>query len=195
MRQQINNRIPDCGTKNNLYSVGHYLDPYYRGIILKTYNKLTSVKKNIVDTWECVATESNNNSEVNEESPESNIDEEDPIEKLLRADTSRTGREGMSHVASSSRGSRSRSSMSMLHVASPLEVEFQIFENKPKVTKDVDRLKWWGNEAQNDLPKLRRIAQEVLSVPVSSAKSERTFSKSGKVTLLNYLASQIILYL
>ena len=100
----------------------------------------------------------------------------------------------MSHVASSSRGSRSRSSMSMLHVASPLEVEFQIFENKPKVTKDVDRLKWWANEAQNDLPKLRRIAQEVLSVPVSSAKSERTFSKSGKVTLLNYLASQIIMY-
>ena len=79
----MNNRIPDCGTKNNLYSVGHYLDPYYRGIVLKIYNKLTSVKKNIVDTWEYVATESNNNSEVNEGSPESDIDEEDPIEKLI----------------------------------------------------------------------------------------------------------------
>ena len=73
-----------------------------------------------------------------------------------------------------------------MHEASPLEVEFQIFENKPKVMKDVDRLKWWGNDAQNDLPKLRRIAQEVLSVPVSSAKSERTFSKSGKVSVFKY---------
>lgn len=179
----MNDRIPDCGTRNSLYSVGHYLDPYYRGIILKTYNKLTRVKKNIVDTWECATTESNNNSEVNdnEENPDSNIDEDDPIEKLLRAENSRTGGEGMSHVAR-----RSRSSRSVLHVASPLEVEFQIFENKPKVSKEVDRLHWWGHDAQNDLPKLRRIAQEVLSVPVSSAKSERTFSKSGKVTVLNY---------
>ena len=182
----MNGRIPDCGTKNKLYSVGHYLDPYYRGIILKTYDKLHAVKKNIVDTWECAATESNNNSEVNEENQDSNCDEDDPIEKLMRAETSRTGGQGMSHVASSSRSSRSRSGAGMLHEASPLEVEFQIFENKPKVMKDVDRLKWWGNDAQNDLPKLRRIAQEVLSVPVSSAKSERTFSKSGKVSVFKY---------
>ena len=64
--------------------------------------------------------------------------------------------------------------------ASALEIEFRIFESKPAVDSYVDILQWWNK--QSDLVQLKDIAREYLGLLVSSAKSERVFSKSGKVS-------------
>ena len=67
--------------------------------------------------------------------------------------------------------------------ASPIEKEFIIFEAKPDVESTVDRLEWWLKHKLK-LPVLAKVAQEVLGVPCSSAKSERVCSSAGLVSLL-----------
>ena len=63
---------------------------------------------------------------------------------------------------------------------SPVDKEFIIFEAKPVVENGIDRQQWW-REQRVELPLLSKVAQEVLGVPCSSAKSERVFSSAGLV--------------
>ena len=65
-----------------------------------------------------------------------------------------------------------------------LELEMKKYEALPKVTKDVDVLKWWYSHSQcwaTELPIMYKIARHYLGVPVSSSGSERTFSTSGRI--------------
>ena len=45
---------------------------------------------------------------------------------------------------------------------------------------DTDILKWWKNH-QSILPNLAELAKSVLTIPCSSAKSERVFSCAGNI--------------
>ena len=69
----------------------------------------------------------------------------------------------------------------------PVVKEFLVFEAKPPVSNDVDRLEYWL-ALKDELPLLFKVAQEVLGVPCSSAKSERVFSSAGLVSNLYILA-------
>ena len=64
--------------------------------------------------------------------------------------------------------------------SSPLELEFKKYESMPKTRKDVNPLTWWHRK-KDELPLLYKVAQEVLSIPISSSKSERIFSTAGRV--------------
>ena len=63
-----------------------------------------------------------------------------------------------------------------------VDAEFRSFENMPRIKKDDDRQKWW-TQHKTQLPILFGIAQEIFSVPSSSAKSERVFSSAGQVNI------------
>ena len=60
------------------------------------------------------------------------------------------------------------------------EKEFRLFESKPPADRSVNVLQWW--KEQVDLVHLKDLAMEILCIMVSSAKSERVFSKSGRLS-------------
>lgn len=49
----------------------------------------------------------------------------------------------------------------------------------PRGNQEFDVLTWWGNDFK--FPTLRKIARDVLSIPVSTVASESAFSTSGRV--------------
>ena len=61
---------------------------------------------------------------------------------------------------------------------SPIEKEFRRYEAFIFPPKNVSILAWWKCHA-NVLPLLSKLAKKVLTVPASSAKSERVFSCGG----------------
>ena len=125
-----------------------------RGVLLETMNKLDQTKKIIKDRWD-----SNTLIEGADMLETTDEIEFDPVEQLIAARDRRTVGVG------------------------PLEgvdAEFRCFENMPRIKRDEDRQKWWMQH-KTQLPILFGVAQEVLSVPSSSAKSERVFSSAGQV--------------
>ena len=164
LKKKLENRVGKCGTGNLLLCVSHYLDPYSHGVILKKFGVFEQTKEEMKDLWNDVIPERNNN---NASATVQNTDDDndlDPIEKLLKLDDVQNARAPVADVVS------------------PLDLEMRLYESKPRIEKTGDRLAWWRQ--QKELKLLRVIAQEVLSVPISSAKSERVFSTSGRVSYL-----------
>lgn len=118
-------------------------------------NKLDRTKKIIKDRWD-----SNTLMEGHADVSETNDEIEfDPVEQLIAARDRRTG--GAGPLAG-------------------VDAEFRCFESMPRIKREEDRLNWWMQH-KTQLPILFGVAQEVLSVPSSSAKSERVFSSAGQV--------------
>ena len=70
----------------------------------------------------------------------------------------------------------------------PIDKELRRFESFSIAPKDVDILSWWKNH-ENVLPLLSQVARKVLTIPASSAKSERVFS-CGVTPLRNKMGSK-----
>lgn len=51
---------------------------------------------------------------------------------------------------------------------------------KVNIDVDFDPLQWWENHA-SEYSKLSKLAKKILSVPASSAASERVFSVAGNI--------------
>ena len=115
------------------------------------------------EVWNIIPEQNNNRNDVQIIDAEDDDTDIDPVEKLLKLDDQ-----------------QQNPRQPVNDVLSPLELEMRIYENKPRIEKNGDRLSWW--KQQEDLKLLKVIAQEVLSIPISSAKSERVFSTSGRVS-------------
>ena len=61
---------------------------------------------------------------------------------------------------------------------SPIEKEFKRYESFSLPPKNVSLLECWKCHA-NVLPLLSKLGKKILTVPASSAKSERVFSSGG----------------
>ena len=149
-----------CGAKSDLFAISHYLDPFFRGVVLEELGLMNDVKEKIKERW-TVLHEPNNNHEP-AETPTFSPTIEDPTERLLAA--------------------RKKKTPSQAVELSEIEKEFLIFEDEPGVEKSVDRCAWY-RERKRKLPLLFKIAQELFAIPASSASSERVFSSSGLVSL------------
>ena len=77
-----------------------------------------------------------------------------------------------------SRNQRTYSEDQIDHRLSPIDKEIRRYESFSIAPKDVNILMWWKNH-ENVLPLLSQIARKVLTIPASSAKSERVFSCGG----------------
>ena len=63
----------------------------------------------------------------------------------------------------------------------PIEKEFRKYEAFSLPPKEMNILDWWKCH-ENVLPLLAKLAKRVLTVPASSAKSERAFSTGGNLS-------------
>ena len=122
---------------------------------------LENVKAKMKSKWENLEASGNFTTADTDEFTVDDPDELDPLEAML-------------NLREAQRNNAVESS------TSPLELEFKKYESMPKTMKDVNPLTWWHSQ-KNELPLLFRIAQEVLSIPISSSKSERIFSTAGRV--------------
>ena len=109
-------RLPNAGTTINFYNIVNYFDPYSRGILLeKKFRVMEETKRQILltqpDALNSIATQ-----------PVPEIDEDNPLEKLLREKTA---------------------CQSETLSLSPIEIEMQQYESLPRVGKDMDVREWW----------------------------------------------------
>ena len=163
MLDKFEARFPRYGSDNFVYAVAHYLDPHARGILLDyEFKTLDHVKSELVNMYEHNGGVNNDVIPIGQEDTQNNSDQLNVIERLLQIRKQRNSLQSTSRTESA------------------LEIEFRIFESKPAVESSVDILHWWNK--QSDLVQLKDIAREYLGLLVSSAKSERVFSKSGKVS-------------
>ena len=101
------------------YCFGHYIDPYSRGIILeKKYNNFDMTKRAMKEKFE-VTQEVRTNAEPAEEI----LDMDDPMEMLISQRVAVPENTQVEQTA--------------------IEIEMQRYESLPKVSKDVDVVKWW----------------------------------------------------
>lgn len=165
LRRQIEKRFPEKGTTKPLPCMANYLAPNLKGIHLEEQDKMESTKDLIEREW-------NKMQDANEsilsgvgEQPEEEEDELDlsPTSKLRRK-------------MLAERASRSSSRQRRPDHLCPIRKEMVQYESFTLAKKEDSVLAWWKNH-EAVLPILAKVAKKVLTVPASSAKSERVFSK------------------
>ena len=78
----LRRRLPDSGTKELFYCIGHYLDPYSRGILLeKKFFNLNETKKALNEMFGGLSLDSRNNNSVDPAITDQ--DQDDPLEMFL----------------------------------------------------------------------------------------------------------------
>jgi hypothetical protein len=156
LRDQIEERFPNCGTENRLMCTGHLLHPYYRGSILKKYDKFNETVEVMVNDHPSTAefaTQSRLDRAMIEE-------EVDPMEVAMAEQT--------------------REEANVLTSPLMAEIERYVKLLAPPEKAEVNVLKWWKDNA-SQFPLLSEVARDYLAVPMTSAPSERAFSSSGKM--------------
>ena len=66
------------------------------------------------------------------------------------------------------------------NLKTPIQKDLDRYESYSLADSNVDILEWWRTH-ENTLPILSQIAKQVLTIPASSAKSERVFSTGGNI--------------
>ena len=160
LKQQIEKRFPNTGTHNKLRRFANYLAPEYKGIHLEAVDKL-------VDTKDEISAELFDPNNVIRE-----VETADPDVDVTLSPTSQLRKKIMD------RSQRTQTEGLLDSRISPIEKEFRRYEAFSLPPKNVSILEWWKCHA-NVLPLLSKLAKKVLTVPASSAKSERVFSYAG----------------
>ena len=171
----LEKRIPKCGTQNKLYRVAHLIDPQSRGVILQLpeFSCYDSAKEELISL--CRKYEPELSSVATDIHPDlENIDDDDTsltaVQKLIK---------------------RRRMSGNSVQATSPMskaEIEFSNFENM-EITEEESKngLQFFADRRER-FPILSRVYRDIMSIPVSSASSERAFS-IGKKTATPYRAN------
>jgi hypothetical protein len=166
LKKQIEVRFPEVGTENKLRCFANFLAPQYKGIHLETTGKLETTKDDI--KREVVRFEDN---EVDSELNEGFI-EEDTVDTPPLSPTSQLRKQ------KKARQQRTHTGDQLENRESSIDKELRRYETFSLAPKDVDILSWWKSH-ENVLPLLAKLAKKVLTIPASSAKSERVFSCGG----------------
>ena len=161
LKKQIEQRFPQKGTNNKWRRIGNYLAPQFKGIHLEEENKFLSTK----DEIELEVEKLTNLEPVQTEEPILNLDTQ---ESLLLSPTSKL-RQKMQ-----ARQQRMRTQLHQDQL-SAVKREIMRYESFSLPAKDLHVLSWWKDH-EKVLPLLSKVAKKVLTIPCSSAKSERVFS-------------------
>ena len=173
LKKHINRRFPNVGTGIIINSVGHFLDPEYRGAILQEYpGSYVAAQEKIIQIASKFCGDVTITSNVASEPQTSNVEVDDsltPAQKLLL-------RQRQSQNNSFQGVSRSNSNNANLNI----ETELQKYENMVIIGNTKDVLKWWF-DSREKFPILVKVVREIFSIPASSATSERAFSSGTQV--------------
>ena len=159
-------RFPDCGSRNLYNSTAHYLDPEYQGLILKQFP----------GAYERAKEEIRRNALRYQAFPEpapvgpSAEDRPDPDQNENLSAAQRL------KISQAEAGD---TEIRIENAASNVDLEMDKFE-KMKINHCSNLLIWWRDN-ESALPLLSKVAREVFALPASSASSERCFSVGGMV--------------
>lgn len=160
LRRKLNERFPAKGSNSSLYRYGNLLDPRTKGIHLAGEGKLKATRDELEVLWDHLNKEANDS-----ETKEATIQSEDAAVNLSPTSELRR-RLAINRVEES------------YMEPSKIRKELILYEKFSTPPKSFDVLTWWRNH-KDVLPILSRLARLFLSVPASSAQSERTFSFGG----------------
>ena len=167
LKKQIEVRFPDTGSQNKLRCFANFLAPQYKGIHLEAIGKLDTTKDNIKREVNRFNIDMEEESELNEGFIEDDAEDIPPLSPT-----------SMLRKQMKARHQRTTTDNYLDNTLSPIDKEIKRFETFSIATKDVDILMWWKNH-EHVLPLLSKLAKKVLTIPASSAKSERVFSCGG----------------
>ena len=163
----LEERFPDCGSKNLYNSTAHYLDPEYQGLILKQYRgafeDAKEAIKRIAIRYQAFP-ETAPVGQSAEDRPDQDQNENLSAAQRLKLSQAEAG----------------DTSVQIENAASSVDVEMDKFE-KMKINHCSNILIWWRDN-ESALPLLSKVAREVFALPASSASSERCFSVGGMVS-------------
>ena len=166
--QQVMKRFKNCGTTNTFYCMAHWLDPDTKGLILKEFGVFEKTVREIKERCRKFDPTSNQEVEATSEVAET-IDDENlsGVERLKKR-----------------RRILADTTSQPLPVSSRIDIEIDRYLNMPEEECD-DPLDWW-RENKGSFVILRKLAAEILSIPASSASSERAFSAGTRVRSFNW---------
>lgn len=171
LKTRISNRFPNCGTGNLVHSAAHFLDPRFKGVILKQFDGVFEEtvyflknlsKKYVKESSEPVNAEELNNAGV--------------LEDEVLEDSSLSAAERLLKTNQQTSQSRRPS----CGIERELDNYISIQIDASEASNDNPLVFWKKNYGSFYL--LSQCAREVFSVPASSATSERAFSVGGSVS-------------
>ena len=169
LKMRIEERFPALGSETLIYAVGHMMDPEFRGAILlqEFPEAFEAAKKEIIrrgsrhmKEQECVEPTA---IRIEPETPDENLS---PAQKLLRKRKRNCSTENTATPS----------------LPSGIRIELDEYESLEDVGDTKMILEWWVRNKKR-FPLLFQVAREILSIPASSATSERVFSQGTKVRL------------
>ena len=160
LQQSLNTRFPNNGTENALRRIANYIAPQYKGIHLE--NELELVKSDIKNTF------------VSDDHPSASQPLDDPAPADDNVTLSPTAKLKLKFKQKKN----SSNSQQNTSNESSLSKEFSMYEKFSLAPDSTNLLTWWQTH-EKILPILSNVAKIVLTIPCSSAKSERVFSCAG----------------
>ena len=157
MQANLEVRFPNKGMDRLERRAANYLDPTLKGVHLGLYAMMRSTKLEMEERWGPLISEVAGPQRDREDGVE--VGNLSPTSKLLKV----TQAQGVRDLDST-----------------PLQHEMRLFEATDSPGRPCDILQWWKMFEPN-FPMLAKLARMIFAIPASSAKSERTFSKAGRM--------------
>ena len=159
-------RYPMCGAEVLEYATAHFMDPRFKGVALKKYDKYNATRELVVQGLLLVNQRGHGNTPAPTPTPPLIIDEaeDDPMEAMLRE--------------SYGPNPTKRGPESTMLVEINCEVD--VYVKEPVIPRDSNVIEWWKANRKK-FPHLSRFARKVLGIPAASSTSERVFSTAGNI--------------
>ena len=170
LKKLIISRFKNWGTDNLLTSVAHYLDPEFQGLILKQFRgafiRTRDEIKKLAAKYD-VQADGPPQEQIVRTDPEEIVNLHLTAAQRLKLTQSQT----TDDTEESGDGIRSR-----------IEVELDRYDAM-KISQFANILMFW-KQNKDIFPLLSNVAREILSIPASSASSERVFSVGSMVSII-----------
>ena len=169
--RQTERRFEKCGTTNKWYAVAHLLDPELKGIILREFGLYEKTIQDVKEMCQSLAP-SDGAQEQTEEPTADPTDDSGESENLSGVERLKKRRRVSGDIPNPP------------SAASRIDIELERYLNMEDEKCD-DPLDWW-RENKGSFQVLRKVAGRVLSIPASSASSERVFSVGTRVRIKSF---------
>ena len=163
LQASLDKRFPENGTDNKLRCMANYLAPQFKGIHLQ--GNILDVKTDIrqlASPDQVTPTSDDHSQTVDDEDDDITLSPTSKLKMKYKEDRNR-------RMASDSDNDNDNDALAK---------EFNKYEMFSLAPASVNILEWWKTH-EKILPILARVAKIVLTIPCSSAKSERVFSCAG----------------
>ena len=176
LQKMVEKRFKDCGTRNSLFAISHFLDPDMRGLILREYPG--AYEKTIAD-MRTMCLKYDTEPDHPREEPTADVEEEDRhltgAERLKKRRRLAEGRPDNPQPVSR------------------FDVDLRNYERFSEADKDYSNPLKWFIRNKATYPILSQLAMEVHSIPASSSSSERAFSSATRVRQIDSEFSSIFI--